>query len=66
MGHDDRDWISRLKSGLGRSSGKISKGLSGLFTKQKLDQATVDGLEEILITGDLGIETASKLSRTIF
>ena len=65
MGHDDRDWISRLKSGLGRSSGKISKGLSDLFTKQKLDQATVDGLEEILITGDLGIETASKLSRTI-
>ena len=65
MGHEDRDWISRLKSGLSRSSGKISGGISDLFTKQKLDQATLDGLEEILITGDLGIETASKLSQTI-
>ena len=65
MSHEDRDWISRLKSGLSRSSGKISGGISDLFTKQKLDQATLDGLEEILITGDLGIETASKLSQTI-
>ena len=65
MSHEDRDWISRLKSGLSRSSGKISGGISDLFTKKKLDQATLDGLEEILITGDLGIETASKLSQTI-
>ena len=65
MDHENRDWISRLKSGLSRSSGKISGGISDLFTKQKLDQATLDGLEEILITGDLGIETASKLSQTI-
>ena len=65
MDDEDRDWISRLKSGLSRSSGKISGGISDLFTKQKLDQATLDGLEEILITGDLGIETASKLSQTI-
>lgn len=65
MDDEDRDWISRLKSGLSRSSGKISGGISDLFTKQRLDQATLDGLEEILITGDLGIETASKLSQTI-
>mgnify|MGYP001375199945 FL=1 len=65
MGHEDRDWISRLKSGLSRSSGKLSGGISDLFTKQKLDQATLDGLEEILITADLGIGTASKLSQTI-
>ena len=53
MGNEDRDWISRLKAGLSRSSGKISGGISDLFTKQKLDQATLDGLEEMQHFGGL-------------
>lgn len=54
-------WLARLKSGLGRSSDKISEGISGIFTKKKLDQETLDQLEELLITADLGPATAARL-----
>jgi fused signal recognition particle receptor len=30
-------WLQRLKSGLSRSSGKIGDGITGIFTKRKLD-----------------------------
>jgi fused signal recognition particle receptor len=54
-------WLSRLRSGLNRSSEKISEGITGIFTKKKLDQETLDQLEELLITTDLGPATAAKL-----
>ena len=34
-------WLQRLKSGLSRSSGKIGDGITGIFTKRKLDDAVV-------------------------
>lgn len=54
-------WFDRLKSGLARSSSHISSGISDIFTKKKLDKETQDLLEELLITADLGPETAAKL-----
>jgi len=53
-------WLSRLTSGLTKSSNKITQGLSDLITKKKLDQETLDELEELLITADLGPKTAAK------
>ena len=61
---DDADkggWLSRLTSGLSKSSTKISKGLTDLVTKSKLDQETLDELEDILIEADLGPTTAAKV-----
>ncbi len=58
-------WLSRLKSGLSRSSEKITGGITGLFTKRKLDQAALDDLEELLIAGDLGVGPAMKLSQSL-
>ncbi len=55
------DWLDRLNSGLGRSSAKLADGITGLLTKRKLDQAALDELEELLITADLGVATASQL-----
>lgn len=54
-------WLSRLTSGLSKSSGKITQGLTDLITKKKLDQDTLDELEDLLITSDLGPSTAAKV-----
>jgi fused signal recognition particle receptor len=54
-------WLSRLKSGLTKSSTKLSDGITGIFTKRKLDDETLAQLEELLITTDLGPMTAAKL-----
>ena len=56
-------WLSRLRSGLSQSSEKITGGITGLFTKRKLDQAALEDLEEILIAGDLGVGPAMKLTQ---
>ena len=58
---DGGGWLSRLTTGLSKSSGKISTGLSGLLTKKKLDQDTLDALEDLLIEADLGPKTAARL-----
>jgi len=58
-------WLSRLKAGLSRSSTKLTGGITDLFTKRKLDDEALEELEELLITGDLGVETAMKLSASI-
>jgi fused signal recognition particle receptor len=55
------NWLSRLKAGLQRSSSKLGDGITGIFTKRKLDDATLEELEEVLITADLGPATAAKL-----
>jgi len=54
-------WLSRLSSGLSKSSNKITKGLGDLITKRKLDQETLDQLEEVLLMADLGPQTAAKI-----
>jgi fused signal recognition particle receptor len=48
-----------------RTSVNISDGVTGLFTKRKLDASTLDDLEDVLIQADLGIETASRITRAI-
>lgn len=54
-------WFSRLTKGLGKSSGKWTLGLADVFTKRKLDQETLDSLEEALIEADLGPKTAARI-----
>lgn len=54
-------FFQKLKTGLGLSSQKLSSGVTQLFTHRKLDADTLEALEELLITADLGVETAAKL-----
>jgi len=65
-----RGWLRRLRDGLGRTSAKLTEGITAIFTKRKLDQAALDELEELLIAGDLGPATAAglvaELKRTRF
>jgi fused signal recognition particle receptor len=55
-------WLSRLVSGLSKSSTKLVSGISDIFTKRKLDDAALTELEDLLITADLGTATAGKLT----
>lgn len=57
--------FQKLKDGLSRSSDKISSGVTDIFTKKKLDATTLEQLEELLITADLGPATAAKLAETV-
>ncbi len=57
-------WITRLKSGLGRSREKLKEGLSGLFGKT-LDEAWFEALEETLIAADVGVGTSKRLMEAL-
>ena len=54
-------FFSRLKQGLSRSTQKLGGGLSGMFTRRKLDDAALEELEELLITADLGPAVAERV-----
>jgi len=58
---DEGGWFSRLSQGLGKSTNKITQGLTDIITKSKLDQDTLDDLEDVLISADLGPQTAAKV-----
>jgi fused signal recognition particle receptor len=58
-------WLARLKAGLTRSSSKLGDGISGIFTKRRLDDAALEELEELLISADLGVATAAKLTANL-
>lgn len=58
-------WLDRLKSGLSKSTTKLTDGIAGIFTKRKLDDAALEELEEVLITADLGPATAAKLTASL-
>jgi fused signal recognition particle receptor len=54
-------WFFRLREGLNRSSTKLGEGISSAFTKRKLDDAALQELEEMLISADMGPETAARM-----
>ncbi len=56
-----KSWFERLSSGLKRSSQNLSENIGAIFTKKKLDQQTLDDLEDILIQADLGIDVATAI-----
>jgi fused signal recognition particle receptor len=55
-------WFQRLKAGLSKTSSRLSEGITSIVTKRKLDDATLEELEELLIGADLGVETASRIT----
>lgn len=50
-------WLTRLQSGLRKTSQSLSDGIAAAFTKRKLDEATLESLEELLLAADVGIKT---------
>ena len=65
MAEEKLGWLGRLKAGLGRTSQALGRGIDGLFGGQKADAKTIQNLEDLLITSDLGIATAQRLAKEI-
>ena len=68
---EKKGWFTRLKDGLKKSSNSVSEGIAGLFTtgvlsgKRKLDAATLDELEDVLIMADFGVATAARVTQEL-
>ncbi len=60
-----RGWWQRLTEGMRRTSSSLSENVTGLFTKRKLDEATLQDLEDALIQADLGVPTAMRITEAI-
>ena len=58
---ETKGWLSRLREGLAKSTKRVTESITGLFTKKKLDQATLNELEDALIQADLGVTVAARL-----
>lgn len=58
---EKKGWLSRLRDGLSKSTRKVAESITSLFTKKKLDQQTLDDLEDVLIQADLGVTVAGRL-----
>lgn len=57
-----RSWFQRMRDGLARSSRELTGNIAGVFTKRKLDEETLQDLEDVLIRADLGMETALRVT----
>jgi fused signal recognition particle receptor len=55
-------WWERLSLGLARSSSKISTNLTQIFTHKKLDLASLESFEDMLIEADFGLESAASIT----
>ena len=49
-----QNWWQRLSNGMKRTSSSLSESVTGLFTKRRLDAATLEELEDALVRADLG------------
>ena len=60
-----RSWFAELRKGLARSSSALSDNLASALTKRKLDEETLDELEEVLIKADLGVAMAGRIREIV-
>lgn len=54
-------FLQKLGIGLKKTSNKIGGGISDIFTKKKVDEQTLEELEELLITADMGVKASGKI-----
>ncbi len=63
--HEKQGWFQRLKSSVTRTSTAFTQRITSLFTKTRLDTATLEELEDLLLQADLGMDTALAITDTI-
>lgn len=54
-------FFQKLGLGLKKTSAKLTGGISDIFTKKKIDAQTLEELEELLISSDLGVKTTGRI-----
>jgi fused signal recognition particle receptor len=60
-----KGWFARLRDGLSKSSKSITSSITSIFTKRKLDAATLQELEDVLIQADLGITVSERIIKAV-
>jgi fused signal recognition particle receptor len=60
-----RNWFARLGQGLARSSTALSDNLASVLSRRKLDEETLDELEDALIKADLGVAMAGRTRQAL-
>ena len=58
-------WFKKLTSGLSKSSEKISDGIKKVIKGKKIDEKTLDELEELLLSTDLGVSFSSQVTEEL-
>ena len=58
----DASVLQKLSEGLKRSSSRLAEGLAGL-AKRKIDRESLEELEELLITSDMGTKVAARIAK---
>jgi fused signal recognition particle receptor len=59
------NWLSKLTTGLKKTSSQLGEGITSVFTTRKLDAATLEALEEVLIMADMGAKPAVEIIATL-
>lgn len=59
------NWLGKLRQGLSKSSERLNEGMKNIFVRQKLDDAMLEELEELLIMADLGVKASSDIVQHI-
>ncbi|CAM5776494.1 hypothetical protein LMIY3S_05555 [Labrys miyagiensis] len=62
---EKKSWWKRLRDGLSRSSTAISRGITDIVMKRKLDATTIEELEDVLIQADLGVDVSTRIAAAI-
>lgn len=54
-------WFDRLKTGLARTSSQMKSGLTGLWTRERADDAWFQDLEDTLLMADVGPKASQRI-----
>jgi fused signal recognition particle receptor len=56
-----QSWLQKFKCALSKTSQKLSNSLTNIFKNRKIDQETLEELEEALLSADLGTNCVEKI-----
>jgi len=54
-------FFGRIKQAISSTSNKISSGITNIFANRKLDNSTIEELEDLLISADMGVSTVNSI-----
>ena len=62
---EKKGFFSRLFRGLAKTRARIGSGLASVFRLSKIDDDFYEEIEEILVTGDLGVQTTEQIIKDL-
>jgi fused signal recognition particle receptor len=65
MSETKKGWFAQLRQGLTRTSAALSENVASVLTKRRLDEETLEELEDVLIKSDLGPAMAARVRASL-